>query len=184
MKQNVQAAANVQQALENLVKTYNLQRYAEELNQEAQQAVKQATSEGKSTPQIGAAAKQAIYNYLQSMERDQIGNNTLGRMKIYKVWGAKVINGNEWLFYPDKNDPSVHVSWVEGTQEVHVKFVVPNQNPVSIYYNQNLAYTRIGANSGPVGNLKTEADSIIQDWATAMRGQTGMREAFQTFDTL
>lgn len=173
-------AVTVRDAVTRLIADYSLQDYASQLNEVAPRAVVAAQRENKTHAQIVQAAKDALRHYIEGLEKNEIGK--LGRMQLYELVETKRINGNEWLFYPNSVQLNPHVSWVEGTNEVHVKFDDQRPLPATLYYDVNLTFTRVGKNGRqPTVEERNEADKTIANWKKEMLNQLNLRKAVAEF---
>jgi hypothetical protein len=167
------------EAAERLINEYELELYADLIRKAAQQAAEVARSDQDIVPR----GKADLKSLLVSRQQEELVGGRLGRMQLYKIWNAKKINGNEWLFYPHEHTNDPHISWVVGSKEVHVKFdPSEGQKPVTIYYNEALAFARIAQNGEqPKGTQRPEADKIITYWKASMAIQPKLRQAITEF---
>ena len=195
MAQRPSAVAQVRESAEQLISDYGLQLYADRIHEVAQEAVQAVLNEWKGeqidTPeksqrrdaQIFREAKRALRDLLTRWQKDAIASGVLGGMQLYKVWGAELHDGKEWFFYPDGNSKNPHVSWVFGSQEVHVKFDPgKDRTPATLYYDAQLHFTRVGRHGQqPTSQEQNQANEIIENWRTAMLTQSNQRRAIAEF---
>lgn len=183
MAQQSRGVAQLNESTERLISNYGLGLYADRIRAVVREAIEEVELSYKGSDKdtaIIAKGKTALRDLLTRWQKEEIAGSKLGKLQLYKIWDAKLINGNEWLFYPEKNVNSPHVSWVVGQQEIHVKF--DGQQPVTIYYNAALQFARIGQHGGqPTPTQQQQAKTIIGDWQDSMLIQYSQRQAIAEF---